>query len=97
MGALCGGLGTCGLRTPCLADDRRAGGVGADLIVIIEQNGLEHLAHMPFHIIGKHAQEHMRAHAMGTAMMNRAHLYVDALETAEGALGVGELLVSLDG
>src|SRR5215831_11816798 len=38
------------------------------------RNGLERPAHMPFDVIGEHAQEHVGAHAIGMTMMNGSHL-----------------------
>jgi hypothetical protein len=52
---------------------------------------------VPLQIIGGYAQEYMRPHAIGPAVMDGPHLQIDALERAEGALGVGELLVGPDG
>ena len=39
----------------------------------------------------------MGAHAVDPAVMDRTDLDVDGLEATEGALGIGELLVCLDG
>jgi hypothetical protein len=33
--------------------------------MIVEQNGSERLAHVPFEIIGEHAQQHMGADPIG--------------------------------
>ena len=55
VGALGAGLAIGGLGTLGLGDDGGTGGVGVGLVVIVEQDGLESLAHVPFHIIGEHA------------------------------------------
>ena len=52
---------------------------------------------MPFHIIGEYAKKHVGADAVGPAVMDWAKLDINGLEAAEGALGIGELLVRLDG
>ena len=54
----------------------------------LEQDGLENLTHVPFHIIGEHARG---AHAIRPAAMDRPDLDIDGLEAAEAALSVGEL------
>ena len=51
--ALGAGLAIGGLGALGLGDDGGPGGVG--LFVIVEQDGLESLAHVPFHITGEHA------------------------------------------
>jgi hypothetical protein len=51
--------------------------------VIVEQDGLERLAHVPFEIVGEHAQQHMGAHTASATMMDRPDLEIDGLEAAE--------------
>src|SRR5580704_18160708 len=69
IGALCERLAVCSGGAACLGDDGSAGGLGGGLVVIVEQDGREHLAHVPLDIVGEHAQKHVGAHAIGTAMM----------------------------
>ena len=51
------------------------------------------LAHVPFDVVGEHAQEDVRAHPVGLAVVDRAHLQVDRLERAKRPLDVGQRLV----
>jgi len=97
IGALCDCLAVCGGGAACLGDDGGAGGLGGGLVVIVEQDGREHLAHVPLDIVGEHAQKHVGAHAIGTAMMNGPDLDIDGLEASKGALDVGELFIGFDG
>ena len=50
-------------------------------------------AHVPLEVVGEHAQEDVRAHPIGCAVMDGAHLQIDGLERTEGALDVGQRLV----
>ena len=53
-------------------------------------------AHVPFEIVGEHAQ-HVSAYAVGATMMDRPYFEIDGLEAAEGALDVCEPLIGSDG
>ena len=53
------------LERVALATTEAAGRLGGGLVVIVEQDGLERLAHVPFEIVGEHAQQHVGAHAAG--------------------------------
>ena len=66
-------------------------------ILVIEQERLERLAHVPLDIVGKHAQRDVGAHALFEAMVNRADLEVDRLETAESLFDVGQALIGSHG
>ena len=59
--------------------------------------GLSALAHVPFEIVGEHAQQHVGAHAVGAAMMDGPDFEIDGLEAAEGALDAGEVFIGPDG
>ena len=48
---------------------------------------------MPGEVVGEHAQEHVRADALGEAMVDRADLEFGAFEGPERALDVLELFV----
>ena len=71
----------------------RGGRVG---VVIREQEGSEPAAHMPLHMISKHAQEHVGSHAMAESVVDGTHVQVDGLEAAEGAFDRGQPLVGVD-
>ncbi len=66
-------------------------------LVVVEQHRRERPAHVPFEIIGQHAEENMGAHARADPVMDRADLDVDGLQAAEGALDTSEALVGQHG
>jgi hypothetical protein len=57
----------------------------------------ERAAHVPFEMVGEHAQQHVSTHALWAAVMDRPDLEVDGLEAAEGALDGCEIFVGSDG
>jgi len=61
----------------------------------VEQERRQHLAQMPLDVIGEHAQEDMRAHAVGGPMANGADFQIDGFHRAEGLFHSGEILVCL--
>ena len=66
-------------------------------IVVVEQHGFEALAHVPFDMAGKHAEEDMGAHPWGEpkwwiGRRCRSTVFV----AAEGALDPGETLIGAD-
>lgn len=61
--------------------------------MIHEQERCQRLAQVPDDVVGQHAQEDMRAHAAGQAVVDRADLESDRLEGAEGAFHTGQALV----
>ena len=71
---------------------RIARGLGL-LIGVGEHQLAPGLAHVPLDVVGEHAQEDVRAHPIGGAVVDRAHLQIDRLERAERALDVGQRLV----
>ena len=97
IGALAGGFAACRLGALRRGDDGAALGLAGRLVVIVEQDRGERLAHVPFQIVGQHAQHDMGAHPMAATMMDRPNLEIDGLEAAEGPLDLGELLVGPDG
>ena len=62
----------------------------------MEQERRQHLAQMPFDVIGEHAQEDMRAHAIGGPVANGPDFQIDGLHRAEGPFHAREILVGLD-
>ena len=54
------------------------------------------MAEVPFEVVGEQAEEGVGADAVFAAVADRADLELGALEGAEGAFGVGELLVGAD-
>jgi len=96
VGALGRGLSACGGGASGGSDDGGARGLGGGLVVVVEEDGSEGLAHVPFEVVGEHAQQDMGADAVGAAMVDGADLEIDGLMAAEGALDPGELLVAGD-
>ena len=54
-------------------------------------------AHVPFHVVGQHAQEHMRADPVGGPVEHGPHLQVHGLQASEGALDRAQALVGAHG
>ena len=66
-------------------------------VVVIVQHRRERLAHVPFDMIGEHAQQDVGAHARRGPMEDRPQMEIDGLERAERALDLGQALVGADG
>ena len=81
-GLLAHGLG----RALRLGDDAVASGFGRVLVGIVVEHRLEAGAHLPFDVVGEHAQEDVGADAVGEPMVDRPDLEIDGLQAAEGAL-----------
>src|ERR1700736_3256806 len=75
------------------SDDRGALAGRGSGIVVVEEDGFEALAHVPFDMAGEHAQEDMGAHPRRQPVMDRAEVQVDGLQAAKGALDAGEALI----
>ena len=97
FGALSGGLGACGGRAPGLLDHRGALSFGGGRVVVVEQERLEGLAHVPLDVVGEHAQQDVGAHPVGAAVVDRPYLQVDGLEGPKGALDLRQVLVGAHG
>jgi hypothetical protein len=50
-------------------------------------------AHLPFHVIGRHAREHMRPHPPCQPGIEAAASRIDGLEAAEGTLHMRQALL----
>ena len=74
-------------------DDGSARGVRSGRVVLVEQDGGEPLAHVPFDVVGEHAQQHVSAHALGEVVVDGPHLEIDGLDAVEGALDPAQSLV----
>ncbi len=59
-GAFAAGFFLGGFGDPRRRHDGSARRLGGGPVVVVEQQRLEPGAHVPFHVIGQHAQEHMR-------------------------------------
>ena len=64
---------------------------------VLEQDGGERLSHVPFEVVGEHAQEDVGTDPVGAAVVDGADLEVERLHAAEGGLHRGEGLVGADG
>src|SRR6516162_242838 len=62
-------------------------------IVLVEQHRSEALTHVPFQIIGQHAEQDVRAYSWRDPMEHRTQLKIDGLERAEGVLDAAETFV----
>ena len=85
VGALGGGLALRGRRDGRLADGRAASSLGGGAVVVIEQQGSQCLAHMPFEVIGQQAQEDVGADAILVPVVDGPYLEIDGLAAAKGA------------
>ena len=56
--------------------------------MIVENDWLECLPHVPFQIVGKHAQQDVGPHTICETMMDRPDFEVDRLEAAERPFGI---------
>ena len=91
--ALCSGLAVSGLGTLRGCDDGGSRGRSLGALVIIEQDRSQRLAHVPFEIVGEHAQQHVGADPIGQAVVDRSDLEIDRLDGPEGAFGLAQTLV----
>jgi hypothetical protein len=80
----------------CLARERWAGattewaqGTGGVGVFVIEDQGSQGLAQVPFDVVGQHADEDVGADTVGQAMVDGSDFEVDALAGAEGAFHAG--------
>ena len=64
--------------------------------MIVEKNGSQQLAHVPFDVIGEHAEQDMSADTIRQAVMDGPHMQIDGLETAEGSFHSRQALASGD-
>lgn len=66
-------------------------------VVIVEEDRGQDFAHVPFDIVGQHAQEDMSLHAIGQAMVDGADFEIDALQAPERPLHLAQALVGAHG
>ncbi len=88
MCALAGSFSARGVGALCGRDDggSRGGSLGA--LVIVEQDRSECLTHVPFEVVGEHAQQHVGADPIGQAVMDRSDLEINGFDRAEGEFGL---------
>ena len=79
---------------PNLTNQRALGRSG---VMVVEEHGGEASTHVPFEVVGEHAQQDVGADPVGRIVMNGAHLEVDGFEATEGALDAAQAFVSGDG
>jgi len=65
LGQTGGLLGDRGRGALCWRDDARSQRVCGVFVGVVEQHRCQALTHVPFQIVGEHAQEDMRAHPIG--------------------------------
>ena len=71
-------------RGRCRGD--AGGALGRSGVMVVEEQGGEASTHVPFEVVGEHAQQDVGADPVGRIVMNGAHLEVDGFEATEGAL-----------
>src|SRR5258705_10630267 len=69
--------------------DGSAGGLGLGLVIVVDKDGGQEVAHVPFHEVGQHAKQNVSADPVREAVMNGSHRQIDGLQTAEGPLAPG--------
>lgn len=69
--------------------------LGAGRVMVVEQQGGEALTHVPFDVVGEHAQQDVGTHALGGTVMNGPDLEVHGLEASEGTLDPTEAFVGV--
>lgn len=79
-----------------LGDDAVPKGFGGGAVVIVVEHRRSALAHMPFDVVGEHAEEDVCPHHRRHPMEDRPDVEIDRLQAAKGALHVGQRLVGLD-
>ena len=70
-------LGTCGARTWVHGCSSSAGRIL--MVIFVEQDRCEPLAHFPFDVVGEHADEDMDPHSVRVSMVDGADLQVYGL------------------
>src|SRR5690242_10822123 len=93
VGPLAGGLAAGGGGPLGRGDDGATFGCGRLGIVIVEEDGGEAMAHVPFDIVGEHAEEDVGTDAVAEAVVDGTNLEIDGLDRAKGALDLAEALV----
>jgi len=89
-------LGDGGGGALSLGDDAGSQFFGGLLVGIVVEHRSKALAHVPFDVIGEHAQTDVGAHARHRPMEDRSDLKIDRLDTADGALHLSQTLVGPD-
>ena len=79
-----------------LATGLSRSGFGGGLVVVVVEHRGEARAHVPFDVVGEHAQEHVGADAILQPMMDRADVQIDRLQAAKRAFDLAEGFVGLD-
>ena len=88
FGQSCGLLGDGGWGALRLRHHAFSQGFGSVPVGIIEQHGRQTLPHMPFEIIGQHAEEDVRPHPVRQPVMDGPDLQIDGFDAAKGPLDI---------
>src|SRR5271166_6482912 len=86
VGSACGLLGEGGGRSLSLGDRALAERLGGLLVGVVVEHEGQALAHVPFEIIGEHAEEDVGAHAVFEPVVDRPDMEVDGLDRPDGVL-----------
>ena len=76
----------------CRRHDR--GALAGLRLMIGKQDRRQRVAHVVLDVVGQHAQEHVRFHAMSEPVVHGPHLQIDAFQRAEGPLDQRQVLVA---
>ena len=82
------------LRSNSGSDNRFAGGLRRLAIIVLVQNFSKPVTHVPLDVVREHAQEHVSPNAIIVPVIDRSHVKVDRLHTAERSLDGRKALVS---
>ena len=55
------------------------------LVGVVKQHRRQALTHVPFQVIGEHAQKDMRTDPIGQPVVDRADVQIDGLDAAKGS------------
>src|SRR5208282_974512 len=86
VGSAGGLLGEGGGRSLSLCDRALAERLGGLLVGVVVEHGGQALAHVPFEIIGEHAEEDVGTHAVFEPVVDRPDMEVDGLDRPDGVL-----------
>src|SRR5208283_391798 len=97
VGSAGGLLGEGGGRSLSLCDRALAERLGGLLVGVVVEHGGQALAHVPFEIIGEHAEEDVGTHAVFEPVVDRPDMEVDGLDRPDGVLDQTQGFVAFDG
>ena len=94
VGSACGLLGEAAGDRSAFATRALAERLGGLLVGVVVEHGGQALAHVPFEIIGEHAEEDVGAHAVFEPVVDRPDMEVEGLDRPDGVLDPGSGICS---